>query len=254
LGVPFCDLFVNYSLTIDGELYYESANLPKKTIQILKGENNFVTPRVAPPAKPANTPVSSIITERLKSAPQSEAAAIIAKAHKDADLIKRKAEREAEQLKAAAKAQETFVATTETKLKEIKHSVQGVYDMIVGLEEGIKERYLHRYIDQLLEFYNLVSDGYTSHSAKAAESNSSDYVNCVEGNLHEYLLLISDILQEAGVSEIHSEAGSAFSGKLHETLASAGANFNPQKAVIKRSIRSGFRIGEKILQKEKVEV
>ena len=64
--------------------------------------------------------------------------------------------------------------------------------------------------------------------------------------------MIVDALADFGVEEISSGAGKSFDGKIHNVTNTK--NFSPLRSVIKKSLRSGFRYGDLILQKEDVEV
>lgn len=61
--------------------------------------------------------------------------------------------------------------------------------------------------------------------------------------------MIADGLAAFGVEEVVSGPGTVFEGGIHETDA---VHFSSKEAVITKSIRSGFRYGELVLQKEKV--
>lgn len=120
-----------------------------------------------------------------------------------------------------------------------------------GFSERLIENYIVEFAIARIELYNLIWDNIRSHEQKATESQNPDYFAAV-ANCNSYLEMISDSLANFGVEEISTDIGAPFDGKLHEVKNTR--NFSPRYATIKKSLRAGFKFGDRVLQKEEVEV
>ena len=120
----------------------------------------------------------------------------------------------------------------------------------MGFSDKITEKYVLQFARMQIELYNLISDNYIYHKEVSEKSGNQDYINAVS-NYEEFLYSLSDALAVFGVEEIVSYPGDAFDGKIHETESNG---FSSRSAVIKKSIRTGYRYKDIIIQKEKVAV
>ncbi len=133
-------------------------------------------------------------------------------------------------------------------LRAMQPDVQSLLERFLTFQDTIKENYILQSARQQMELYNLMADAYVYHKEKTEKSENEDYRNAVE-NYKEYMEMIADGLAAFGVEEVVSGPGTVFEGGIHETDA---VHFSSKEAVITKSIRSGFRYGELVLQKEKV--
>lgn len=133
-------------------------------------------------------------------------------------------------------------------LRAMQPDVQKLLEGFLTFQDTIRENGLLQYAGQQIELYDLIADAYAYHKETAEKSRDQDYRNAVD-NYREYMEMIADGLAAFGVEEIVSPSGTAFSGGIHETDA---AHFSSREAVVAKSVRSGFRYGDLVLQKEKV--
>lgn len=135
-------------------------------------------------------------------------------------------------------------------LKSIQPDVSKMLENIMGFSDKITEKYVLQFARMQIELYNFISDNYIYHKEVSEKSGNQDYINAVS-NYEEFLYSLSDALAVFGVEEIVSYPGDAFDGKIHETESNG---FSSRSAVIKKSIRTGYRYKDIIIQKEKVAV
>lgn len=136
-------------------------------------------------------------------------------------------------------------------VKTLQAPAQKLLEQFINFSGMLTENYVARFASTYIELYNLIAENLTSHAPKAEKSQSGDYYNAVE-NYKDYLEMIIDALANFGVEEITSSEGTRFDGKIHDVKNTR--NFYPSFATIKRSLRAGFRYGDRILQKEQVEL
>ena len=134
--------------------------------------------------------------------------------------------------------------------KSIQPEVSKMLEIVMGFSDKITEKYILQFARMQIDLYNFISDNYIYHKKVSEHSQNQDYINAVS-NYEEFLYSISDALAVFGVEEIVSYPGDAFDGKIHETESS---DFSSRSAVIRKSIRSGYRYKDIIIQKEKVEI
>ncbi len=118
--------------------------------------------------------------------------------------------------------------------------------------DNLTENYVLRFARSMTEIYNLIADGYAYHRQRAERAGNGDYYNAVL-NYEEFMSSIADALAAFGVEEIVSAEGMAFDGKFHEVCDGSG-DFSAHSAVVKRSVRAGFRYNDIVLQKERIQL
>lgn len=136
-------------------------------------------------------------------------------------------------------------------VKDLQQPAQALLEDLRNFSKTLTENYIVQFASAQIELFNLIADCFRSHAPRAEKSQNKDYYNAVM-NYESYLEMIVDALADFGVEEISSSAGTRFDGKIHDVKNTK--NFYPQTATIKNSLRSGFRYGDLILQKESVEV
>lgn len=135
-------------------------------------------------------------------------------------------------------------------LKSIQPDVSKMLENIMGFSDKITEKYVLQFARMQVELYNFIYDNYMYHKEVSENSGNQDYINAVS-NYEEFLYSLSDSLAVFGVEEIVSSPGDSFEGKIHEAPTN---DFSSRSAVIKKSVRSGYRYKDIIIQKEKVEI
>lgn len=135
-------------------------------------------------------------------------------------------------------------------LKSMQPDVSKMLENIMGFSDKITEKYVLQFARMQIELYNFISDNYMYHKNASEQSGNQDYINAVD-NYEEFLYSISDALAVFGVEEIASHSGDSFDGKIHEAKI---CDFSSRNAIIKKSIRSGYRYKDIIIQKERVEL
>lgn len=135
-------------------------------------------------------------------------------------------------------------------LKSIQPDVSKMLENIMGFSDKITEKYVLQFARMQIELYNFISDNYIYHKEMSEKSGNQDYINAVS-NYEEFLYSLSDALAVFGVEEIVSYPGDAFDGKIHQVQTDI---FSSRSAVIKKSVRSGYRYKDVVIQKEKVEI
>ncbi len=118
--------------------------------------------------------------------------------------------------------------------------------------DNLTENYVLRFARAMTEIYNLIADGYAFHRGRAERDGNEDYYNAVL-NYEEFMSSIADALAVFGVEEIVSVEGTSFDGKFHE-VCDGSDNFSARTAVVKRSVRPGFRYNDIVLQKERIQL
>jgi len=135
-------------------------------------------------------------------------------------------------------------------LKTLQPDVSKTLQTIMSFESKLTENYVYKFAEKQIEIYNMISEALEYHKGASESSGNQDYINAVE-NYEEFMYSIEDSLAVFGVKTIHSEAGAPFDGEIHEV---DSKDFSSRTAVVKRSIRAGFKHEDKVLQKEKIEV
>lgn len=133
-------------------------------------------------------------------------------------------------------------------LLKMQPSVRSLMEDFLSFSDRIKENYVLQFARQQIELYDLIADAYAYHKDRAEKRKDEDYRNAVQ-NYEEYLDMIVDALAAFGIEEIKSEPGCGFDGGIHETDTD---RFSAKSAAVTRSVRSGFRYQEIVIQKEKV--
>ncbi len=134
-------------------------------------------------------------------------------------------------------------------LKSIQPNIATILEAIMNFTKTTDEKFVLRFVDLLLELYNLLYDGYVSHKKYAYTSNDKNYQNAVE-NYIAYMDSIADIMASFGVEEIYSNPGEKFNPHIHEAY--NNLNLGCKSAIIKEHLKSGFEYKENIIQKEVV--
>ena len=136
-------------------------------------------------------------------------------------------------------------------VKELQSPTQRLLEDFRKFSNNLTENYIVQFAKTQIELFNLIASNYAWHAPKAKDAQNKNYYKAVD-NYKDYLDMIVDALAYFGVEEISSDYGTRFNGKIHDVKNTK--SFYPQTATIKRSLRSGFKFGDLILQKEEVEV
>lgn len=136
-------------------------------------------------------------------------------------------------------------------LKALQLPAQKILEDLRSFSDSLAENYIMQFAAAQIELFNLIADNFDSHAPKAEQSQNRDYRDAVD-NCKDYLDMIIDALADFGVDEISSADGTPFDGKIHDVKNTK--TFSPRSATVKKSLRPGFRYGERVLQKEAVEV
>lgn len=116
----------------------------------------------------------------------------------------------------------------------------------------IKDSFL-QFASEMIEVFNLISDGYAYHRRIVEASDNADYLQAVL-SYEEFCLSIIDCLALFEVEEIRTPSGERFNGQIHEPVGNARAGFAAKAAFVTESVRAGFKYKDVIIQKEKVRV
>lgn len=127
-------------------------------------------------------------------------------------------------------------------LSEARNILQQVNDQMHQVDEAVTQTNTKKAYTQLLELYNLIAD--------IRDSEKRQKESYMTGNLEVLLDMITEYLAEYGISSIASSPGECFQGKIHEGR--SNRCFDPRYAVVHKSLRTGFRWGEQVIQKERV--
>ena len=136
-------------------------------------------------------------------------------------------------------------------LKNLQEPTQNLLEDLRNFSKKLTEDYVTKFAFTQIDLFNLIADNFNYHAPRAEKSQSDDYYNAVE-NYRGYLEIIIDALADFGIEEISSKSGTRFDGRIHEVKNTQ--NFSPRTATIRKSLRSGFKYGELVLQKEEVEL
>ncbi|MBR4904690.1 MAG: nucleotide exchange factor GrpE [Selenomonadaceae bacterium] len=136
-------------------------------------------------------------------------------------------------------------------VKDLQAPAQKLLEDFRNFSNNITENYIVQFAMRQIELFNLISDNFSWHESRAINAQNPNYYEAVS-NYKVYLEMIIDALADFGIEEISSDAGTRFDGRIHDVKNTK--NFYPQSALIKKSLRTGFRYGDLILQKEEVEV
>ena len=136
-------------------------------------------------------------------------------------------------------------------IAELQTPAQKLLEDLRNFSQNLAENYIVQFAMTQIELFNLIADNFAWHAPRAETSQNRNYLDAVE-NYKVYLEMIIDALANFGIEEISSDAGDKFDGKIHDVKNKK--DFYPPTATIKKSLRTGFRYGNLILQKEAVEV
>ncbi len=143
------------------------------------------------------------------------------------------------------------IAKIQPGVNTILSEISSIHKGFVSLSDRIVEECVRQFAERYIYLFNFISDNLDSHREKAERSGNNDYYNAVM-NYEDFRGMIIDDLAALGVEEIKTEPGGKFDGKIHE--AANTSRFTPSLAVVKKSVRSGFRYKEIVFQREKVNV
>ena len=136
------------------------------------------------------------------------------------------------------------------EFSQMQPAVSSVLEGFMTFSDKITENYVLQFAKQQIELYNLIADNYCYHNEKCEEVKNEDYKNAV-ANYREFMEIIVDDLAAFGIEEICSIPGTAFDGQIHMA---DGSDFSSKETAITKSIRSGFRYQDIIIQKERVTI
>lgn len=143
------------------------------------------------------------------------------------------------------------ISSITAQLQEIQPIASKVLKKLMSFSADITEGYVLQFARMQVELFNLISDNYDFHVQASNKSHNNNYINAVN-NYSEFLDAIIDSLSVFGIEEIKSDVGTNFNGSIHEVVGDDG--FSPSLALVKKSIRSGFRYKDIVIQKEKINV
>ncbi|MBR3358789.1 MAG: hypothetical protein IKG46_13300 [Solobacterium sp.] len=131
----------------------------------------------------------------------------------------------------------------------LEPTVRAVTTALTDLRDRIQGYTDTRFIEILIRQYHQIADAWDYHFEKARNSDNEDYYNAVL-NYSDFMYDIIDYLALFGVEEIRSEPGTPFDGSIHTVRGTK--EFSPRETVVRRSLRSGFRRGDTVLEKERI--
>ena len=134
-------------------------------------------------------------------------------------------------------------------LSSLEEPVRSLMTSLSDLRDRLQDYSDMRFINILIRQYHQIADAWDYHFEKAQNSDHEDYYNAVI-NYSDFLYDIVDYLALFGVEEIRSEPGTPFDGSIHTVRGTK--EFSPRETVVRRSLRSGFRRGDTILEKERI--
>lgn len=137
------------------------------------------------------------------------------------------------------------------RLLDIQPAVSSMLERIMSFSNDLTDNYVLQFARMNIDLFNLISDNYDYHASVSEASGNKDYINAVL-NYEEFQSLLVDNLAAFGIEEIISSSGVAFDRTIHEVVDSD--NFSPRTSVVKKSLRSGFRYGSIVIQKERIRV
>ena len=137
------------------------------------------------------------------------------------------------------------------RLLNIQPAVSSMLERILSFSNDLTDNYVLQFARMNIDLFNLISDNYDYHASVSEASGNKDYINAVL-NYEEFRIMLVDNLAAFGIEEIISSSGIAFDRTIHEVVDSD--NFSPRTSVVKESLRSGFRYGSVVIQKERIRV
>lgn len=140
----------------------------------------------------------------------------------------------------------------EESLAELRRALMDTNAQMRKLEDSILESGRDETIRQLLELYNLIADSRDSTLELARKGGGLDSRNMAR-NLKEFLEMIAGFLTSYGVTVHTGASGSPLNVKTQE-VRNSPAQYDPRRAVISTSLRSGFVLGDVVLQKEWIQL
>lgn len=137
------------------------------------------------------------------------------------------------------------------RLQEMQPSVSSMLEKIMSFSNDLTDNYILQFARMNIDLYNLISDNYNYHVTVSESSGNKDYINSVL-NYEEFQSLLVDNLAAFGIEEIVTSSGMPFDRSIHEVV--NNDIFSPRSAVVKKSLRSGFKYGNIVIQKERIQV
>lgn len=135
---------------------------------------------------------------------------------------------------------------------EVRVALQEANDRMRRIEESVSTAMARKVSLQFLELFNLIADTKESTLALARQNMDVDLEKAAH-NMGVFLDMIAEDLLSHGVRSVVSQPGGSFLVKYHEQV-NGDPQFDPRNAVVKASIRMGFLWGDRVLQKERVEI
>ena len=130
----------------------------------------------------------------------------------------------------------------------IEKAIMETNQMFRSVQAQIMDSANQNYYSKLISIYHLISDTRQSILNSPNRSQNNELMK-MAGNMDEFLALISEYLIDYGIITISSQAGSRFNSRTQRVIES-NPNFDPRNAIIKKSICSGFSLGEQVIEKE----
>lgn len=134
-----------------------------------------------------------------------------------------------------------------TRLTNVQNELAGI---LQELQDG-KNNQLRQMAMGQIELYNRIARVHDQHLSLAESSNNPDYLDAVNAQ-KEYMDFIVERLSNLGVEKISTRPGTPFDSRRHET---SSPNVPiPTGATVKKTLSPGFRNGDSVWLKEKVEI
>ena len=137
------------------------------------------------------------------------------------------------------------------QIHKMQPDVQQLLKNFMSFSETLYNNYIRLFAMNQIDLFNIIDENYKYHKPISQKTESRDYSNAVD-NYSTYLEIIIDDLASFGIEGFTTNIGESFDGKFHEVI--NNKNFSPHTAVIKKSLRSGFKYKDVVLQKELVEI
>lgn len=162
-------------------------------------------------------------------------------------------------------------ASRTAEIREIKSIVKSrqfneAKKLSIVLTESFNEihqqiRQLNSYFGTIINrevFYDLVNlydsiDNEKSRQKNLLKENPDPLLKENIQHLNRFSINVLQTLASMGIEPIISEAQTPYDGRIHDVVI-GDDNFDPNKAVIKKSLRAGFKMGNQILRVERVEI
>lgn len=146
-----------------------------------------------------------------------------------------------------------FRENVQSHLTEVRKTLMQTNQALRELEDQFTEHMTEKVSTQFLELYNLIAD-VKDRTLSECEKRADPELENTASNMEVFQQMIEGYLEDYGIVTTRSEPDDPFRAKYQATV-NMPEKFDPRKAKVKRSFRSGFfrEEDEQVLQKEQVE-